>query len=139
MPMEQFTVSASAKRFRWPLVIALALVTGCLPFTVSGVPEFCAVVVLPFYLSFLIIRWWPGSFARISLALVLPLVGCLVRLFSSSLYDGSNWFIRFFGLIDVVGIADPFVWRILVNLFFPVFVTLLASIMFMIIQRSAHA
>jgi len=129
----------SALQFRWPIAVVLAGATGCLPFTVSGVPEFCAIVAVPFFLGFLITRWWSDTFTRLGLSVSLPLGGAAIRLASSSLHDSSNWFGRLFRAVGAVGIGDPYVRQTLLTLLFPVSVTIVATVMFMSFQRRAHA
>ena len=130
--------SMHALSLKWPVVLTLAVLTGCLPFTFSGVLEFCAIVALPFCLGFLICRWWTGSLTRLALAIALSALGSSVRLFSSSLHDGANWFGRLFRAVGAVGISDPYVRQILLTLLFPVLVCTVATVMFMSFQRRAH-
>jgi hypothetical protein len=119
--------------------VVLAGVTGCLPFTVSGVPEICVIVAVPLYLGFLISRWWIDSPTRFALAALLPLFGVLIRLLASSLHDGSNWFARLFRAIGISGLSDPQLRQTLLTLLFPVLVTIVATMMFMLFQRRGDA
>ena len=119
--------------------MVLAGITGCLPFTVSGAPEFCAIVALPLYLGFLISGWWTDSPTRFTLAVLLPLFGVLIRLLASSLHDGSNWFARLFRAIGVAGFSDPYLRQTMLTLLFPVLVTIVATVMFMIFKRRDDA
>jgi hypothetical protein len=128
-----------ALQLRWPIVMLLAGATGCLPYTISGLPEFCAIAAVPFFLGFLITRLWSDSVAQLTLSVALPLFGAGVRLASSSLLDGSNWFARLFRAMGAVGVGDPYVRQWLLTLLFPVFVTVVVTVMFMIFQRGAHA
>ena|ERR1022692_583063 len=139
MHSAQIHVVTPTRRFRWPVVVILGGVTGCLPFTISDVPEFCAIVALPFCLGFLICRWWTDPITRLVLAVALPSFGSLVRLLSSSLHDGLNWFTRLFRAVGAVGISDPYLRQTLLTLLFPVAVTIMATVMFMIFQRRDHA
>jgi hypothetical protein len=132
-------IVAPSMRFRWPAVVVLGGLTGCLPFTVSGLPEFCAIVALPFCLGLLICRWWTDSLTRLALAIALPAFGSLVRLLSSSIHDGSNWFGRLIRAIGAVGFTEPYVRQILLTLLFPVLVTIVAAVMFICFQRRDHA
>ena len=126
-------------RFRWLTGVILGGITGCLPLTVSGAPEFCAVVVLPICLGYLVNRCWTDSLVRLTVAILLPLIGSLVRLLSSSLHDGSNWFASLFRYIDAVGVSDPYSRHILLKLVFPVLVTVFTVAMLMISQSRGHA
>lgn len=126
-------------QFRWPVVVVQACATGCLPYTVSGVAESCAIVVVPFVLGFLISRWWLDSSARLTLSVALPLFGAMVRLFSSSLHDGTNWFGALYRHFDTVGLGSPYLRQKLLTLLFPMFVTITAVVMFSIFQRRAYA
>ena len=94
---------------------------------------------LPFCLGFLICRWWSDSLSQLVLALALPLFGSMVRLLSSSLHDGSNWFGRFFRGLGTVGLGDPYLRQTLLVLLFPVSVTIVATVMFVVFQRRRHA
>ncbi len=129
----------SALHFRWPVAVVLAGATGCLPFTGSGLPEFCAIVAAPFVLGFLITRWWSDTFTRLALSVALPLFGAAFRLASSSLHDSSNWFGHLARAVGAVGIGDQYVRQTLLTLLFPVSVTIVATVMFMTFQRRAHA
>jgi len=133
--MHAARLHAPGLRFRWPLVVVLSGVTGCLPYSVSGAAEFCFIVALPFFLGLLISRWWTDSLTQLVLAAALPAFGSLVRLLSSSLYDGSNWFVRLFRAIGAVGVGDPYVRQMLLTLLFPVAVTIVATVMFTAFQR----
>ena len=132
-------VPTLAKRFRWPVLVGVGVATGCLPYTVSGVLEFLVIAVVPGCLGFLIARWWAGAPRQIALAVALPLFGSLVRLLVTSINDGSNWFSRLFRAVDAVGLSDPYVRQGLLTLLFPVFVTILATVIFMFFQRGEHA
>ena len=129
----------SALQSRWPVAVVLAGVIGCLPFTVSGLPEFCAIVAVPFVLGFLINRWWRDTFTRLALSVALPLFGAAIRLASSSLHDSSNWFGRLFRAVSAVGIGDPYIRQLLLTLLFPVSVTIMATVIFMTFQRRAYS
>jgi hypothetical protein len=96
-------------------------------------------VVLPVYLGFLIATWWDSAPKQIALAVAVPVLGSLLRLLVTSLHDGSDWFGRIFRAVGAVGFVDPYVRQILLTLFFPVLVTILASVMFSIFQRRGHA
>ncbi len=128
-----------APKIRWPVVVILAVLTGCLPFAISGLPEFCAIVALPFCLGLLISRWWSGFSIRLALAIVLPVLGASTRLLSSSLHDDMNWFGRLFRATGAIGLGDPYVRQIWLMLLFPALVCIVATVMFMSFQRRAHA
>jgi hypothetical protein len=139
MHTARLPVAADNMRFKWLVAMVLGGVTGCLPFTVSGAPEFCTIVALPFCLGFVICRWWSDSLTRLGLALALPLFGSFVRLLSSSLHDGPNWFGSLVRALGVVGLRDPYLRRMLLTLLFPVLVAIVATVMFMVFQRRHHA
>jgi hypothetical protein len=124
---------------RWSVVVGLGALSGCPPFTVSNTLEFCAILIVPFCLGFLISKWWSAMLTKISLALVLLLFGSLVRLLSSSIHDGSNWFALLVRSVGAVGIGDPYVRHVLLTLVFPVLVCGVATVMFMSFQRRGHA
>jgi hypothetical protein len=125
--------------FKWPLLLTLAVLTGSLPFGVSGLPEFCAIVTLPFVLGFLVCRWWTAALTRVVLAIALPAFGSFVRLLSSSLHDGANWFSRLFRVVGATGATDPYVRHILFTLAFPVVVCAVATTLAMSFQRKSVA
>jgi len=131
-------VSFHSKSYKWPAAFALAVVSGVLPITVSGVPEFLAIVVLPFPLGFLICRWWDGTSKRLVLALAFPLFGSAIRLASSSIHDGTNWFAGTFRIVSLAGFIDPYFRQMLLTLLFPVAVTIVATVMWMILERPYH-
>jgi hypothetical protein len=139
MHIQRLHVPIRVKRYRWPLSVGIAALTGLLPIGVSGVPEFCAIVILPFYLGYVIIECWEQLPKRMALALALPLLGSVIRLTSSSLCDGSNWFAHIFAGLVSVGLSDPYSWQTLLMLLFPVSVTLGATVMFVIFQNGGHA
>lgn len=128
-----------ALRFRWPVVVVLAGATGCLPITGSGLPEFCAIVVVPGLLGFLITRWWSEAYTRLGLSVVLPFLGSAMRLASSLLHDRTNWFGRLSLAIGAGGVGNPYVRQILLMLLFPVAVTIVATVMHMTFQRRTHS
>ena len=132
-------VPSLAEKCRWPVVITISVFTGVFPFTaVSNAVEFCAIVALPFYLGFLISRWWDARSIQLTLAFVLPLFGSVVRLATTSLHDGSNWFTRLFRVISFA-FTDPYVRQIFLVLVFPVFVTIVSAVMFMSFRKRDHA
>jgi hypothetical protein len=106
----------------------LGAVTGCLPFTVSGLAEILTIVVVPVWLGFLISRWWASAPRQFVLAVVLPLFGALFRLFVTSMLGGSNWFSSLFRAISAVGFSNPYVWQQVLTLTFPVFLTVVTTV-----------
>jgi hypothetical protein len=119
--------------------VILGGVTGCLPLTVSGAPELCTTYLLPIFLGFLIIQWWFSSLARLAMAFGLPLCGLLVRLLLSSLHDRLNWFAHLYRGVIYAGFNDPYVRQPLLTLFFPVLVTVVTVVMFIVFQRKGYA
>ena len=131
--------AAPTNRYRWLVVLILAGASGCVPFTISGVLEICSIVALPFCLGFLISRWWTDSLTQFVLAVALPVFGSLVRLLSSSIHDGSNWFRHLFRVMRAVGFSDPYLRQTLLTLLLPILVTIVAAVMFKVLQKRDHA
>jgi len=117
----------------------LGAATGCLPYTVSGPTEFLTIGVVPICLGFLISRWWASTPTQIVLAVALPSFGALFRLFVTSLHDSSNWFSGLFRAVGAVGFSDPHVRQQVLTLLFPMFVTIVATVMYMLSRRKEHA
>ncbi len=124
-----------ARKYRWPVVLVLAVCTGIFPFAdVSNAVEFCAIVAVPFLLGFLISRWWDGLWNQLPLAIGLPLFGAVIRLASTSLHDGANWFGRVYRVMGVA-FTDPYARQIFITLLFPACVTTVVGITFIALQR----
>lgn len=113
----------------------LGAVTGCLPFTVSGLAEIVTIVVVPVWLGSLISRWWVSAPRQITLAVALPLFGALFRLFVTSMLGGSSGFSSLFGAIGAVGFSDPYVRQQVLTLTLPVFLTVVTTVILMLLPE----
>jgi hypothetical protein len=135
MSLPRSAVPILAQKYRWLSAITLTIFTGIVPITVSGLPEFCTILVAPFILSLLINRCWNGPLKQLVLACSLPLVGSLIRLMSSSIHDGADWFSLVFRWIRDGGIEDPYLRQILIVLLCPVVYTIVCTASFMLILK----
>ena len=124
-----------ARSLRWVVLAGFGVVMGSMPITISGMLELLTMVVTPFVIGFLIARWWTGVASRIALAVLVGLFASVLKLLSTSLQTGKNWFTYVGGLVTTVGIGDPVVRTMVLVTLFPVMVTLLTTATFIILGR----
>ena len=86
--------------------------------------EFVSIVLLPSFLGFLISRLWDRTLQQLALGLFFPILGAIVRLTTSSIHDGHNWFALLFRFYVSEGFLNPYFRQIIITLLFPVAVTL---------------
>jgi hypothetical protein len=107
---------------------------GCVPITISGILELLTMVVAPFGLGFLIVRWWSGATRQITLALMAGLFAAALKILSTSLYTGKDWFTHIGGLVAKVGVGDPIVGTIVLVVLFPVVAGDVATALFIFLK-----
>ena len=123
------------RRMRWLLLIGLGIVMGSVPITASGILELFTVVVAPFVLGFLIAHWWSHPPRQLTVAFAAGLFAAALKLLVTSLHSGKNWFGYVGGLVANVGITDPIVATMLLATLFPVFVSIVATAMFIYLKK----
>jgi len=107
---------------KWHVVVFVAIASGLLPTSYSGIVEFLFIGLFPMYLGFVVGACWGNKPLAVKVGLVFALacLGVIVRLASSSLHDNHNWFAIALRALVSVGQGNPYANQTLLVFCFPV-------------------